>query len=288
MSTHRNLSLRDIALLVPRSIGFIPTESVVLWLLNNGTLVLAMRVDIDTAQDPAALAGGLPRHVEYNQTVAFAVSADSDGITWARRATEPLPNLLDFVLIAGGYVAGAAAISVVEPTAYTLTEEDVAEVALELTYRTDAGATVALTREEIAEQYEPSTDSRPMRELGDQPAAKAATALLAGDGDPDLLADIAVRDLVLCSVARGAKLPLSRSVDWVQATPAAHAAPALTVAACLAYIAGDGARATIALGKALEVDPDYSLASLIRTSVSMAVPPATMAEIFASADLATP
>jgi hypothetical protein len=56
------------------------------------------------------------------------------------------------------------------------------------------------------------------------------------------------------------------------------AAPACTVAALLAWLSGDGARANIAIDYAQRCDPDYSLAMLLSHSLAVGLPPSAWAE----------
>jgi hypothetical protein len=51
-------------------------------------------------------------------------------------------------------------------------------------------------------------------------------------------------------------------------------APACTVLAWVAYSRGDGARANVALDRALQSDPQQSLALLLRSALDGALPPA--------------
>ena len=52
-----------------------------------------------------------------------------------------------------------------------------------------------------------------------------------------------------------------------RATPAAHAAPLLTIVANIAWWRGDGARAGVAVDTALGLEPDHRLARLIRQAL---------------------
>ncbi|HEX7804834.1 MAG TPA: DUF4192 family protein, partial [Cellulomonas sp.] len=49
--------------------------------------------------------------------------------------------------------------------------------------------------------------------------------------------------------------------------------PALTLLALLAWWQGDGARARLLLERALQEDPDYTLAQLLDATLAAAVPP---------------
>jgi hypothetical protein len=56
-----------------------------------------------------------------------------------------------------------------------------------------------------------------------------------------------------------------------RAVPAEHAAPVLAVVASFAWWCGDGARASVALEKALELEPDHRLCALLRRLVGLGV-----------------
>jgi hypothetical protein len=59
----------------------------------------------------------------------------------------------------------------------------------------------------------------------------------------------------------------------VRSAPRGWLAPVATVYSALAWLAGDGARAGIALERVRDEDPDYSLANLIRTAITAGMPP---------------
>jgi hypothetical protein len=56
-----------------------------------------------------------------------------------------------------------------------------------------------------------------------------------------------------------------------RAVPAEHAAPVLSVVASYAWWCGDGARASVALEKALELEPDHRLCALLRRLVGLGI-----------------
>jgi hypothetical protein len=62
-------------------------------------------------------------------------------------------------------------------------------------------------------------------------------------------------------------LVLSRLEAAARVTPAEHAAPLLSVVASFAWWAGDGARASVAVDRALELEPEHHLCLLIRRSL---------------------
>ncbi|GAB3874938.1 DUF4192 domain-containing protein [Terrabacter terrigena] len=73
--------------------------------------------------------------------------------------------------------------------------------------------------------------------------------------------------------AAAPRLMLSRLEEVCRITPAAHAAPVLSVLASLAWWCGDGARAGIAADRALELEPDHRLSLLVRQSLDHGLRP---------------
>jgi hypothetical protein len=96
------------------------------------------------------------------------------------------------------------------------------------------------------------------------------------------LADIRVRDTLLWDLVQveGDRLPrlLDRVVDLVRAAPRSTVGPVATCAAVIAWLSGDGARAAIAVDRALAEDPDYSLATLVGASLRAGLPPTVWRE----------
>ena len=89
------------------------------------------------------------------------------------------------------------------------------------------------------------------------------------------LADVRVRDTFLWHLAREADRHgiLAVLLDSLRKAPVGLVAPVATVAAICAWLLGDGARALIALDRAEDDDPGYSLAELVRYSLSCGMPP---------------
>ncbi|CAN7424874.1 DUF4192 domain-containing protein [Terrabacter sp. LjRoot27] len=69
------------------------------------------------------------------------------------------------------------------------------------------------------------------------------------------------------------RLLLSRLEQVCRLTPAAHAAPLLSVVASLAWWCGDGARAGVAVDHALALEPDHSLGTLVRDALDHGLRP---------------
>ena len=100
------------------------------------------------------------------------------------------------------------------------------------------------------------------------------------------LGDIRVRDTVLWELCRADLGQLERALtrlQWlVRVAPAGRVAPVATTTALCAWLAGDGARAGMALERALADDPRYSLATLLAGSMTSGLPPSAWRETMAT------
>ena len=112
----------------------------------------------------------------------------------------------------------------------------------------------------------------PPASLGDLEAAALAVSLL----------DVIVRDTV-AGMWSGHRDALPQVLMEVcRRTPAPYDAPACTVLAWVTYAAGGGALVTVALTRALESDPTYSMAGLLAEALSGQVDPAQVRRILRS------
>ncbi|HVS67858.1 MAG TPA: DUF4192 domain-containing protein [Mycobacteriales bacterium] len=100
-----------------------------------------------------------------------------------------------------------------------------------------------------------------------------------------LLHDVAARDALLVQAVpparRAAILRMLRAA--VRRVPPRQDAPLCTALAWFAYADGDGTTANIALDRALDSDPDYSLALLIEASLDRQLPPTALVEVMEGA-----
>ncbi len=100
------------------------------------------------------------------------------------------------------------------------------------------------------------------------------------------LRDVRVRDVV-CAFAGEPEAALAESLarQLARRGPPPWCVPAYAVLGWFAWQRGDGVSASIAVDHALDVEPDYSLAVLLRTALDHALPPhpiATLDELTAS------
>ena len=90
------------------------------------------------------------------------------------------------------------------------------------------------------------------------------------------LRDVRVRDTALWDLGR-APGPKPAAADGlaalVRSAPAGDVAPAATALAIVHWLGGDGARANVALDRALADNPEYSLGLMVRTALSSGLPP---------------
>ena len=87
------------------------------------------------------------------------------------------------------------------------------------------------------------------------------------------LQDVRVRDEVATWSLKRSDALLSLAEQVARATPPPYDPPVCTLLAWIAYARGDGARANVALDRALASDPSYSLALLLRQALDGALPP---------------
>jgi hypothetical protein len=99
------------------------------------------------------------------------------------------------------------------------------------------------------------------------------------------LHDIRVRDTMLWDLVNVEPAALDGALGVLAAVlrgaPPGHAAPVATSCAIVAWLLGDGVRAGIAVERALQDDPGYSLAALVDASLRAGLPPTAWREAMA-------
>jgi hypothetical protein len=135
------------------------------------------------------------------------------------------------------------------------------------------------------EQWRDERIAGTLRLLVDGPGAGARRAELIAEALRGL-DDVRVRDTVLWEVSRWSPDVLQLAFDRVavalRSAPAGHVAPVASCAAIIAWLLGDGARAHIAVGRALRDDDEYSLALLLAASLRAGLPPGAWRESMAA------
>ncbi|MEV4734702.1 DUF4192 domain-containing protein [Saccharopolyspora sp. NPDC049426] len=119
-------------------------------------------------------------------------------------------------------------------------------------------------------------------------AIAAAIAGIAGDAYPDedslvrmlhWISDRRVRDALLpTALGEHAGAAENLWITLVRKAPAPELADVATLLAVSTYVRGEGALTQIALGRALEADPEHTLADLIRHTLDSGIPPSEFAQ----------
>lgn len=161
-----------------------------------------------------------------------------------------------------------------DPMAIAATERALDHVCRELAQASSAG-----TSEAYRERIEQFIDRRVRTvaagtagSLTHRDAARISVALI----------DRPLRDRVVghC-LQETASAAESLWVDLLRRLPVPLDAGPATLLALSSWARGDGALANVALDRALDSDPGYSLAQLVRTALDHALPPATVREMLA-------
>jgi hypothetical protein len=93
------------------------------------------------------------------------------------------------------------------------------------------------------------------------------------------LHDVLVRDEVATWALKRSDALLALTEQVVRLTVPPFDAPVCTLLAWICYARGDGSRVNVALDRALDSDPGYPLALLLRTALDSAVPPREVRKI---------
>jgi hypothetical protein len=89
-----------------------------------------------------------------------------------------------------------------------------------------------------------------------------------------------LRDALLTAIARGERGAEAVVRAVARLMPAPYDAPAATMLGWVAYSAGSGVLANAALERALDTNPDYSLAHLLGDALFAQVPPSALADVW--------
>ena len=116
---------------------------------------------------------------------------------------------------------------------------------------------------------------------GAAPSDEQAARILAG------LRDVRVRDTVLWELAHDTTdqdAVVSAMTSALRGAPTGHVAPVATCLAIQHWTRGDGVRANACLDRAIQDDPDYSLAGMVSTAVGRGLPPSSWTDVMRQLD----
>jgi len=195
-----------------------------------------------------------------NGRVVDPVIANTVAASFAVRGVSALPSRADLVSVLKPDQAGVARI---EPLIIDREQE------LDDALGSGGSAAVEAWRDE-------QVDHLASLICGSEGLSDAHTvALLVG------LCDVRVRDTLLWHLnsANDRYGCLDKLLIGLRLAPNGYVAPIATCAALVAWLLGDGARASIAIDRALSDDPEYSLAVLVGMSISVGLPPTAWQEV---------
>jgi hypothetical protein len=304
------------AIAIPMLLGYHPEESLVVSCLRGPTVDLTMRFDLAALPPPEEFACELADRIEQAHAdltiVAVFTSERPVGgdlpladLVDERYGDERL-RLVEAVLVSGrrwwSYLCADPACC--PPDGRALEESSDVAMSLSAAFAlngcgvlADRGALVnsiafdpAISVGPLAitmARPQPRADIRELIDMlverFDDPRADASDAEVASLAR--LLHDVAARDELLVQAVpprrRESILRMLRVA--VRRVPPPDDAPLCTALAWFAYADGDGTTANIALDRALDSDPDYSLALLIAASLARQLPPEALVEVMKGA-----
>jgi hypothetical protein len=304
---------------LPFLLGFTPRDSVVVAWLARGALVLTQRLDWPDRDPHGAWLGALlaPRATTRADEVVVVLVGDGgpagspapDVLGAAvQQACEaaglPLRDLLQSrgdtwrsllcrdpgCCPAQGRLVDASvrlAVAAEFTAAGHAPLADRADVVASL--QPDAGTRARLAPRVAAAQPRPG-DREAWRDEAIAAIADAVSGTTAESEDASAVAiaalgDVRVRDTVLWDVTTGTPAMRVRArgilLEALRASPPETVAPVATAFAVVSWLLGDGARAAMAVERALDADGTYSLALLLRHGLEAGLPPQHWAEAMA-------
>ena len=291
----------DVLATVPLVLGFVPEESVVM-LTFGAEHPFHARLDLPlTSRQRRDVAGALfgpaerhgVRRVLFVLYTGQAGPARSCARTLVRTFTGGGIDVVDvlrsdghrwFVVPLDDHPAREGPGVPYDVSGHVFTARSVASGRVTLSSRAELAATVAADGSATSAVAEAVLAS-PFADSADEGTWVRATVgrWAAGLGPPDpattrrllvALRDAEIRDAVLAAVDReGAERQLSAWSALVRSAPADLVAPAASVLAFLAWLAGHGALAWCALERAADGDPPCSLAEPVARALEQALPP---------------
>jgi hypothetical protein len=303
---------------VPQLCGFVPAESLVALSLHGPRrrLGLTLRLDLPAARQDEVVGGDVGARLEHDgaDAVVLVVYTERGG-PWPRR---PLVDALraemkkrriavvDALLVRGGrwwsytcaepsccppegteVVGPPAALAAAAAYDGRAVLRDRAALVASLAPPTLLAARAAGQRLDaamVAELRAVERSGVAVVRRGAVAAVRAARAeaLRTPPADPAALVaglqDLQVRDEVATLALDETDALLSLLLALARVSVAPYDAPVCALIALVAWVRGDGALANVALDRALEGDPAYGMALLLRTGLDGQLPPAAVRE----------
>lgn len=281
---------RDILRVIPHILGFHPVRSAVfLWLADN-RLVLGQRVDLLTADDLESASRAL--WIEAVWAPAQAVNAESVVITFYVDSVDGVSSSANGELVTD--LLAEAPVRVIDVLfsapdgwrdSYGVRHSwDPEDPRAERLLTEHFGSEPQIAREALS--LDPVAPIRPPSRRAPGLAVRLRTVSLLVAAEHGTLSeaqvatiarglrDVTCRDHALTLMLDHSPRALARAWDDVVIRlPWSWAAPLATLTALAHWLSGDGARANIALERALADDPSYALAQLVESLVVNAVHP---------------
>jgi hypothetical protein len=305
---------------VPYLLGFHPRESAVAVWLQGRRIALTQRLDLPTRpSDHAAWLAAMWHHPladSADELIVIVVSAESpdaellgmvtdraaeagieirdllridDGRWWSLLCTDgqccPREGRVVDPVTASSVAAeftgvGRAPLAAREALEHSLGPDEVRQALVAVALAAAPAVPSGPARERWRDERIAST----LALLADGPGGgpQRAECLAAALGG---LGDVRVRDTVLWEASRWSAEALQSAFEHLtvalRSAPVGHVAPVASCAAIIAWLLGDGARAHIAVDRALCDDCEYSLAVLVGASLRAGLPPTAWRESMA-------
>lgn len=293
-----SISLRSPGALVactPYLVGFTPTDSVVVVWLKDGAILVTQRANLAEAlADPEGLYAPLRRHQPDEAIIMFwgPKEAQQDDILSLIEYGKADVTVRDALWVNGDRW-GSYECSDSEccpPTGHPIDHTLAADVASVSPEPVSHRETLHAELQPLGTERMKLLDPHSIEGWRDKAIDRVIRMWLDRDHYADRtlvkvgrsLHDIRVRDSILwmaASLTPEEKREAYHLVAGVcRVMHPLDSAPVLTTAAVLAWLSGDGARANVAVDYALRIDPDYSLAHLISTTLSAGMPPTAWVE----------
>ena len=304
----RLTSPAEIAAMIPLLVGFVPSESLVVVSLRGARkrVGLTLRIDLPDSEYDGLLAEQIAARLEldgaraavlvvYTEAPDTAEARAGAAVVDAVSAATPVAVTEALLVREGRWWSYLCERESCCPQAGTPVGASATPALQLLTAETVAGGRVVLpSREQLVQSVGPpellaaaAARQRLDRAVDDPPwSADQVAALLdavaEGVGvDPEAAAavalsvhDRALRDEVATWALDRPDELLSMLLQVARQVVPPYDTPVCTLVAWVAYAAGDGGLANVALDRALEGDAGYSMALLLRTALDGQVPPA--------------